>query len=174
MGVSDQTSLQALLAQLKDKGIALDEPLLGSIGRLAAGLQFDPDALNTATDTGTALTSEQAAVVPDIDFTVNEWGLVLILREPAVKYLQGGGTITAAMLSAAASAAGVVIPVAGVAISVLCGLLAAVVAAYLGAVTMIDQGKGVYLTESWGQIVAAILWAMFAPLILIPVIGPIQ
>lgn len=174
MSVSDQTSLQTLQAQLKDKGFSLDEPLPGLIERLASGLHVDPDALKRAAETDTAMTNEQAAVVPDIDFTVNEWGIVLILREPAVKYLQGGGTITAAMLSAAAAAAGVVIPVAGVAISALCGILAAVVAGYLGVVTMVDQGKGVYLTESWGQIVAAILWAMFAPLILIPVIGPIQ
>jgi hypothetical protein len=137
-------------------------------------LRFDPEALKADSAGNTALSTEQAAVAQDIEFAVNEWGLVLILREPAIKYLQGGGTITAAMLSAAAAAAGIVIPVAGVAIGALCGILAAVIAAYLGVVTMVDKGKGVYITESWGQIVSAILWPTFAPLILLPVIGPIE
>lgn len=173
MDLANDTIGQRLLAQLNDRGFSLDERLLGSIEKLAAELRFDPEALKTDATAGATLSAEQAAVAQDIEFAVNEWGLVLILREPAIKYLQGGGTITSAMLSAAAAAAGVVIPVAGVAIGAVCGILAAVIAAYLGTITLLDQGKGVYITETWGQIVAAILWPMFAPVILLPVIGPI-
>lgn len=173
MDLTNDTIGQRLLVPLNDRGFSLDERLLGSIEKLATELRFDPETLKIDIAADAVLTTEQAAVAQDIEFAVNEWGLVLILREPAIKYLQGGGTITAAMLSAAAAAAGVVIPVAGVAIGALCGILAAIIAAYLGVVTMVDQGKGVYITESWGQIVSAILWPTFAPLILLPVIGPI-
>jgi hypothetical protein len=78
------------------------------------------------------------------------------------------------MGSGRAAAAGIVIPVAGAAIGVVCGIFAFVISAYLGIITMVDEGKGVYLTESWGQIVAAILFPYFADTILLLVVGPIK
>jgi hypothetical protein len=174
MAIADNTSQQQLMEQLKEKGFSLDPNIQTLIEKLSTGLDFSPDGLKALGNVDTAKSDLSAAVAQDIEFTVNEWGLVLIIREPAVKYLQGGGTITAATLAEIAAAAGVVIPVAGVAIGVVCGIFAFVISAYLGIITMVDEGKGIYLTESWGQIVAAILFPAFAGTILLPVVGPIK
>lgn len=174
MEFADKTSQQPLLEQLKEKGFSIDENIRTLIEKLSAGLDFSPEGLKALGTVDTAASGLSAAVAQDIEFTVNEWGLVLIIREPAIKYLQGGGTITAATLAEIAAAAGIVIPVAGVAIGVVCGIFAFVISAYLGIITMVDEGKGVYLTESWGQIVAAILFPYFAGTILLPVVGPIK
>lgn len=174
MASADNTHQHALLEQLKEKGFSLDQDILARIETLSAGLDFSPDGLKAPGIAGTAKSDLPMAVAQDIEFTVNEWGLVLIIREPAVKYLQGGGTLTAATLTEIAAAASIAIPVAGVAIGAVCGIYAFVISAYLGVITMVDEGKGVYITESWGQIVAAILLPMFAATILLPVVGPIK
>lgn len=174
MAFADNTHQQLLLEQLNEKGFSLDPKILAQIETLSALLDFSPDALKLPSVAGTATSGMTAAVAQDIEFTVNEWGLVLIIREPAVKYLQGGGTLTAATLTEIAAAASIAIPVAGVAIGAVCGIYAFVISAYLGVITMVDEGKGVYITESWGQIVAAILLPAFAGTILLPVVGAIK
>lgn len=174
MALADNTHQQSLVEQLKEKGFSLDQKILARIETLSVLLDFSPDALKVPGAADAAKSEVPAAVAQDIEFTINEWGLVLIIREPAVKYLQGGGTLSAATLTEIAAAASVAIPVAGVAIGAVCGIYAFVISAYLGVITMIDEGKGVYITESWGQIVAAILLPAFAGTILLPVVGPIK
>lgn len=174
MAFADNTHQRLLLEQLNEKGFSLDPKILAQIETLSALLDFSPDALKLPSAADAATSGMTAAVAQDIEFTVNEWGLVLIIREPAVKYLQGGGTLTAATLTEIAAAASIAIPVAGVAIGAVCGIYAFVISAYLGVITMVDEGKGVYITESWGQIVAAILLPAFAGTILLPVVGPIK
>ncbi len=174
MASADNTRQHALLEQLKEKGFSLDQKILARIDTLSAGLDFSAEGWKAAGAVDAATSGLPMAVAQDIEFTVNEWGLVLIIREPAVKYLQGGGTLTAATLTEIAAAASIAIPVAGVAIGAVCGIYAFVISAYLGVITMVDEGKGVYITESWGQIVAAILLPAFAGTILLPVVGPIK
>lgn len=174
MAFADNTHQLRLLEQLNEKGFSLDRKILAQIETLSVLLDFNPETLKVPGAAGAAKSRMPEAVAQDIEFTVNEWGLVLIIREPAIKYLQGGGTLSAATLTEIAAAASVVIPVAGVAIGAVCGIYAFVVSAYLGVITMVDAGKGVYITESWGQIVAAILLPAFAGTILLPVVGPIK
>ena len=91
MASADNTRQHALLEQLKEKGFSLDQDILARIEALSAGLDFSPEGLKAPGIAGTAKSDLPMAVAQDIEFTVNEWGLVLIIREPAVKYLQGGG-----------------------------------------------------------------------------------
>lgn len=101
-----------------------------------------------------------------LEFWVKPWGLVLVVREPAVKYLQGGGRIGSGVLSIIAAAAGVTGPL-GVGIALILGVYASILGIYLGVITLIDQGKGVYITETWPQIV------LFSTPFGLPVVGPI-
>ena len=87
-----------------------------------------------------------------VDFWVKPWGLVLVVREPAIKYLQGGGTISAGVLGGIAAAAGVAGPV-GVVVALIVGICAAALGIYSGVINIMDQGKGVYLTWTWAQFI---------------------
>lgn len=130
------------------------------------------------------LTPAKARIMPESDlppevknaleFVVKPWGLVLVVREPAIKYLQGGGSITAGVLAAIATAAGVTGPV-GIAIAVIAGICAAAFTIYNGVITMTNKGQGVYLTWTWPQFLPFIILIppIPNPMYGIPVITPI-
>ena len=83
-------------------------------------------------------------VLAALEFKAQWWGLVLIVREPAVKYIQGGGAITTAALGGLASIAA--LSGVGMPLGVLLGIISAAIGILTGEITIMDQGKGVYLT----------------------------
>jgi hypothetical protein len=119
----------------------------------------------------TGLRVQQDTMPPEVqkavDFWVKPWGLVLVVREPAVKYLQGGGAISAGALGGIAAVAGVTGPF-GVAVAVIVGICAAALGIYSGVITIMDQGKGVYLTWTWAQLIPAL------PQYGLPLVTPIK
>jgi hypothetical protein len=90
---------------------------------------------------------KEATVPPKVkealEFRVKPWGLVLVVREEAVRYLKGGGAITATFLALLSP-----IPIAG-AISL---FFATFLGINLGMIELMDKGKGVYLTLTWPHI----------------------
>ena len=113
-------------------------------------------------------------VLDAIQILVKPWGLVLVVREPAIKYLQGGGTISASVLGGIAALAGVTGPV-GVAVGIIVGILAAALGIFSGVITITDQGKGVYLTWTWAQFLPWIVPPIIPnPMYGIPVVTPVK
>lgn len=109
--------------------------------RLADTVPAAPTGLRVVSD------KEQDTIPPEVrnalEFQVKPWGLVLVVREPAIKYLKGGGAISATLLALLSP-----IPIAG-AIAL---FLATFLGINLGVIEIMDQGKGVYITLTWAHI----------------------
>ena len=121
-------------------------------------------------------------VVNAMEFQVKPWGLVLVVREPAVKYLQGGGQITGSVLGGIGGAAGLTGLAAASSLLGPLGIIAGAVLAIVGAalgiysavISMMDQGKGVYLTWTWAQFVPFLVPPLIPnPMYGLPVVTPI-
>jgi len=109
-----------------------------------------------------------------VEFLVKPWGLVLVVREPAIKYLQGGGTISASALGGIAAVAGVTGP-AGIVVALIVGICAAALGIFSGVISIMDQGKGVYLTWTWAQFIPFLVPPLIPnPMYGIPVVTPIK
>jgi len=115
-------------------------------------------------------------VLNALDFWVKPWGFVLVVREPAIKYIEGGGTITGGVLGGIGAfsglgglaAAGSVLGPIGIGVGFVTGLLAAALAIYAGLIAIIDEGKGVYLTWTWAQVLP------FLNITQLPIVTPIK
>ncbi|BHH82398.1 hypothetical protein [Desulforhopalus sp. 52FAK] len=86
-------------------------------------------------------------VASDFQFLVQPWGVVLVVGEPGMKYLEAGGGITAGILGGAAGVAA--IPAAP--LGAVLGVASAALGVYFAGMKAIDQGNGVYLTWTWVQ-----------------------
>jgi len=112
-------------------------------------------------------------VLDAVQFLVKPWGLVLVVREPAIKYLQGGGTISASVLGGIAAVAGVTGPL-GIAVGLIVGICAAALGVFSGVINIMDRGKGVYLTWTWAQFLPFLIPPFIPnPMYGIPVVTPI-
>ena len=110
-------------------------------------------------------------VTESLEFSVQPWGLVLTVGEPAIKYLQGGGAISSGTLGTIATTAGLFFPGIGLAMA----LAAAALGIFLGVITITDEGKGVYLTWTWAQFLPWLLPPLIPnPMYGIPVVTPIK
>lgn len=178
-GLTTESGQNNMFEQLKEMEFKYEDVRenlklqLKAFGNISANLNLDANSLDTMIIPKASNEEVPKSVMESIEFTQNQWGLVLVLGEPAVEYIQKGGDISGYALTILAGAAGF-IPIAGPALAVLCELLSLAISGYSYLIKGIDKGNGVYLTETWGQLVAAALWLTFAPIILIPVIGPIE
>ena len=84
--------------------------------------------------------------------SVRPWGLVLVVREPAIKYFEGGGGISAAGLGGIAAVVGPM-GALGTLAGIFVGIIAAALGIYAGVILIVDRGKGVYLTWTWAQLI---------------------
>lgn len=115
-------------------------------------------------------------VASALEFMVKPWGFVLAVREPAVKYIQGGGNIAAGVAGGAGALAGLgglaaassALGPLGITVGVIAGIIAAELAVVGGVITMMDQGKGVYLTWTWVQVLP------FLNITQLPIVTPIN
>ena len=109
-------------------------------------------------------------IADSFEFVVRPWGLVLVVDEPGMKYIEGGGIITAGILGGIAGVLAVPAAVLGAVLVV----AAAALAVFEGVMLLTDQGKGVYLTWTWAQ-----FWPFLPlppipnPMYGIPVVTPI-
>jgi hypothetical protein len=116
-----------------------------------------------------------------VQFLVKPWGLVLVVREPAIKYLEGGGDISAGTLGGIAAVAALTslaegpLAALGILVGVILGICAAALAIYAGVIKMMNQGKGIYLTWTWAQFIPWLLPPLVPnPVYGIPVVTPIK
>ena len=118
----------------------------------------------------------QSAEVPAdaqeaLEFVVHKYGLILIVREPAIKFLQGGGEITKEVLGSIGLGAeligliGVILAAAGTAaaissitaaVAIVLGIVAITLSIYLTVIAMTDQGKGVNIIWTWPQLIPVV------------------
>lgn len=131
---------------------------------------------NVTIETGKAEAAVPPEVLEALEFKIAPWGFVLIAREPAIKYLEGGGTITASALGGIAALAGLgglaaatgVLAPLGITVAVITGIIAAILGITSGIITIADEGNGVYLTWTWAQVLP------FLNITNLPVITPIK
>ena len=101
------------------------------------------------------------AAAKSLELWVKPWGVVLVVHEPAVKYLQGGGTISAGVLGGIGGVSGLgglaaatsVLDPLGIVVGAVVGICAAALGIYSGVIGIMDEGKGVYLTWTWAQFI---------------------
>jgi len=124
-----------------------------------------PTQAPPAAPTGLRIVAEKARdttppeVLNALEFQVKAWGLVLVVREPAIKYVKGGGAITTIVLAAAAP-----IPIAGAILA----FFAFFLGINIGVIEIMDQGKGVNITLTWAHILLCGVG------LLVPAITPIK
>lgn len=115
-------------------------------------------------------------VTDALGFRVKPWGLVLVVREPAIKYIKGGGVITDLALTTVAGAAGIaakataltLVAVGGPIVAAIMVFLAGFLAWNLAWIEIMDEGKGVYITLTWAHILICGVG------VLVPAITPIK
>ncbi len=132
--------------------------------RIAESKQKPKNAAPTAPTGLRVVSGEEPTTVPPevinaLEFQVKPWGLVLVVREPAIKYVKGGGTITTIVLAALAP-----IPIAGAILA----FFAFFLGINIGIIEMMDQGKGVNITLTWAHILLCGVG------LLVPAITPIK
>ena len=124
--------------------------------RMSAEVRKIKDTVPAAPAAPTGLRIVQEAVPPNVpnalEFLLKPWGLVLVVREPAINYLQGGGVISAGVLSGVGGVASAMGPF-GVLVGVILAICAAALSIYAGIIQITDKGKGVYLTWTWAQLI---------------------
>ena len=170
---------------LRSMGITVDEKFKDAVTLQLRGIA-DFTKLQMEEETAKADKRPQEAMMADmaksddvpeevkqaIEFSVQPWGLVLTVREPAVKYLQGGGGISAGVLGGIATLAGITGPL-GIGIAIIAGICAAALGIYAGVITITDRGKGVYLTWTWAQFLPFLIPPIPNPMYGIPVVTAI-
>lgn len=131
------------------------------------------DSTNTA-ETNEAISSEEEKALSDLEFTTNQYGLVLVVHEDAMKYLDAGGTFSVAGLGVVATGLGAI----AVPLGIVAALFVAIIACFFGVMKLTDKGNGVYITETWVQLGIAAVWSTLIVaslgLIFLPVIGAIE
>ena len=117
-------------------------------------------------------------VLNAMELSVRPWGVVLVVREPAIKYIQGGGQITGGVLGAAGGIVGlaglsVALGPLGIVVGAVLALIGAALGIYSAVISMVDEGKGDYLNWTWAQFIPMFL-IIPNPMYGVPVITAIK
>ncbi|MBS1187790.1 MAG: hypothetical protein H6R04_1808 [Burkholderiaceae bacterium] len=173
MSILNEAGQKELAIQLQAMLLGDNAQLKDALNKLSGQVDFSLEGLNKLAAASGQNEDIPEAVKQALELTTNQYGVVLVLKEPAMKYVQGGGTISASVLGGI-SAAVTSIPVVGLGLAGLLALLAAILGTYTGWMTLADKGKGVYVTVTWVQIGLAVLFPLAATTILLPVVGSIE
>ena len=155
-----------------------DELMVEKVQQLSKRPPAAPTNLRIVSDKNAdAIPSE---VLNALEFNVRAWGLVLIVREDAIKYVKGGTEITSIALATVGGASGIlglsmVLGPLSIVVGVVLAICAGAIAIYLPVIDMTDQGKGVYLTWTWAQLTPWIVPPLIPnPMYGLPVVTPIR